>query len=91
LAEVEIRDHVLWFTNIRGDDALVDWLRSVPAGALVDLVVDGMQGGWRKMAEGAGGQPTPGLNPLTGKARAHWRRLQSRRGDFVSISLCDDA
>lgn len=88
-AEVQVRDHVIWVSHIRGDEALKAWLLTVPAGALVELELDGWRASWAKMADGKDGRPTPGFKPIGG-AEARWKELQSESGRWMSIRLCED-
>jgi hypothetical protein len=88
-AQVEVRDHVLWISHIRGDDELKAWLGSVPAGALVEFALDGWRASWRKMADGTDGRPTPGFKPV-GAAEGRWEALQRERGRWMAIELCQD-
>lgn len=88
-AEVQIRDHVLWAAHVRGDEALRAWLESVPAGAEVELVLDGWRATWRKMADGRDGRPTAGFKPI-GAAQRRWDGLQTDRGRWISIRLADE-
>ena len=88
-AEVQVRDHVIWISHIRGDEDLKTWLASVPAGALVELELDGWRCSWAKMADGKDGRPTPGLRPL-GAAENRWNGMQNERGRWMSIRLCED-
>jgi hypothetical protein len=82
---IEARDYVLWIKHLHGDAALRDELLALPAGAVVNLMVDGMAGTWVKMQDGRGGTPTPGLKAL-GSARDHWHGLfRARRGAVVEI------
>lgn len=78
--QVGVRDHVLWIRHIAGAAALKDWMEQIPAGASVRLVVDGVAGDWRKLADGKDGRPTPGFKPITEPGRSRWHDLQHRRG-----------
>jgi hypothetical protein len=86
MSKVEIRDHVIWPKHIHGNDVLKSKLLALKAGALVDLVVDGFRGTWKKMDDGTDGLPMPGIKPV-GKARDHWHELQTQRGELVTIKL----
>ena len=89
VGQVQVRDHVLWTSHISGDDEFKVWLNEVPAGALVDLEIDGWRASWRKMADGKDGRATPGFKPL-GWAETRWEQLQAERGRWLSIALCED-
>lgn len=87
MPEVTIRDVVMWTKHIHGDTALNAHLQRLSAGGDVELVVDGVRGHWRKMADGKDGRPTTGLTPQ-GRMQDFWRELYaSRRGQSVSIAL----
>ena len=58
----------------------------LPAGDLIELKVDGLQGMWKKMDDGKDARPTAGIKGL-GNAREHWHELQRKRGDLVSIEF----
>jgi len=81
---VEVRDYALWAKHIHGNDVLKERIIALPAGALIDLAVDGVRGKWKKMDDGADGRPTPGLKGI-GNAQQHWHSLQDRRGELVTI------
>ena len=85
MSVVEVRDYVLWPKHIHGNAPLRDELLALGAGALVKLVVDGVEGTWVKMDDGTTGAPTPGLKAL-GSAREHWHGLfRERRGAVVEV------
>ncbi|MFA4950030.1 hypothetical protein [Brevundimonas sp.] len=85
MAKVEVRDHAIWIKHIHGDESLVGKLTQMPAGTLIELIVDGIQGHWRKMDDGKDGRPTNGLRAL-GNAKDHWHAMQSDRGKLVDIN-----
>lgn len=87
--QVEVRDHVLWVAHIDGDAEVRSWLESMPAGAIVDLQVDGVAGVWRKLSDGSDGRPSAGFKPVNEPIRSHWHRLQSRRGVIVRLQIND--
>jgi predicted RNase H-like nuclease len=83
---IEIRDHVLWITHIRGNPALQNELLAMIAGSSVVLKVDGLVGRWVKMNDSKSGASTPGLKP-TGQVKDHWQMLfKDRRGATVEIN-----
>lgn len=87
MSEVMVRDVVMWTKHIHGNTKLRDELSRISAEREIELVVDGVMGHWRKMADGKDGRPTTGLTPQ-GRMQTLWRELySSRRGDSVSISL----
>ncbi len=89
--QVQVRDHALWISHITGADELARWLRTIPAGGDVDLIVDGVRGTWRKMADGKDGRPSQGLLPLHLPIKRHWHGLQEDRGRTVSIEVCSNS
>ncbi|WP_417463571.1 hypothetical protein [Kordiimonas sp.] len=84
MAHVEVRDHALWLKHIHGDENLKKELESLPAGDLIELVVDGVKGTWKKMSDGRDGRPTMGIRGIL-SAKAHWHALQEQRGQLVTI------
>ena len=81
---VEVRDHALWAKHIHGNSQLKDKILAMPEGDLIELVVDGWQGTWVKMADGKDGRPTPGIKGV-GTARQNWHGMTDRRGSVVPI------
>ncbi len=84
---VEVRDHVLWISHVAGDPLLREWLEAVPAGAVLDLNVDGVAGVWRRIADGTDGRSSPGFKPVSEPIRSHWHKLQTSRGTHVSFRV----
>ena len=84
MAKVEVRDHAIWIKHIHGDEGLTEKLNQMPAGTLIELTVDGVQGHWRKMDDGKDGRPTNGLRAI-GAAKDHWHGIQDQRGKLVDI------
>ena len=84
MAKVEVRDHAIWIKHIHGDDGFTGKLAQMPAGTLIELTVDGVQGFWRKMDDGKDGRPTNGLRAI-GPAKDHWHAMQDERGKLVDI------
>ncbi len=83
---VEIRDHAVWIKHIRKNEGLKTVLTNLPAGALIELRIDGYRGMWKKMEDGTDGRPTSGIKGI-GTARDHWHGLQEKRGELVSIEF----
>jgi hypothetical protein len=88
--QVQVRDHALWISHIAGADELARWLEAIPAGGDVDLIVDGVRGAWRKMADGKDGRSSQGLLPVLPNSKRHWHGLQQDRGRFVTIGVRSD-
>lgn len=89
-AETAVRDVVVWTKHVHGDRRLTDRLLRLRGGEDVELVVDGVRGIWKKMADGKDGRPTPGLRPV-GRMQQFWKELYaSRRGETVEIRLPSD-
>ena len=76
-----IRDDVIWAKHI-DDPEIVRRILALPPGAPMTLLVDRNPVRFRK----ADGRPTDGLRP-DDEFRDHWRSLQQRRGEEVSIEL----
>lgn len=94
MAQVEVRDHVLWIPHIHGNDHLKTRLTSLEPNQTVVLRVAGEEGVWRKMsAYRTSGNPTQGLSPV-GPMRSRWgaiyRKFKSQGGGLVEIELVSD-
>jgi hypothetical protein len=81
---VKIRDDSLWASHIEGDSVLRERIANLPAGAIIDLEVDGIVGNWEKAKIGKDGRPTVAIKPV-GPMREIWKRFQARRGEIVVI------
>ncbi len=89
MATVEVRDHVMWFKHIHDDAEVVKRLSALSAGQTVELVVDGVRGWWRRMADQPSGAPTPGLAPLS-QIKPFWQSLYGkRRGTIVKLEAAN--
>lgn len=91
MAQVEVRDHVIWTKHIHGSRELQMTLDRLPAEQTLILRVAGEVGTWRKMRRNATtGAGTPGLQPV-GPAASRWRTLyrEAKRagGALVDIEL----
>lgn len=84
MAYVKIRDDSVWASHIEGDNALRERILHLPAGASIDLEVDGIVGHWEKAKIGKDGRPTAAIKPV-GPMRDVWKRFQKRRGETVVI------
>ncbi len=81
---VEVRDHALWAKHIHNNERLKEKILSLPQREIIELIVDGWRGPWKKMDNGKDGRPTPGLKGI-GTTQKKWHELQDRRGSVVSI------
>jgi hypothetical protein len=81
---VEVRDHALWAKHIHGNERLKEKIIGLSQGDLIELVVDGWAGYWKKMDDGKDGRPTPGIKAL-GTAQKKWHELNDQRGSVVTI------
>ena len=81
---VEIRDHSIWLKHIYDAEDLQKYLLNLKEKSLIELEIDGVRGHWIKMSNGKDGRPTNGIKPI-GKTKSDWSKIQSRRGDIVSI------
>jgi len=79
-----IRDDILWAKQIQGDSELRERIAKLPAGATIDLEIDGIVGHWEKAKVGKDGRPTIALKPV-GPMREIWKRFQARRGEIVKV------
>ena len=86
-----VSDYVLWAKHIRGDPQLVDRVLALRSGEAIELVVDGILGTWVKMADGPGGNQTPGLKHID-RMKAVWGTyFRERKDSLVDVSLPEDA
>lgn len=85
-ATVEVRDSVIWIKHLHGSGAesLADLWGALSAGALVRLEVDGHEGIWEKMKNGADGRATPGIKPISG-AKTAWEATRASGKDLVEV------
>lgn len=81
---VKIGDDILWAKQIEGDRDLRDRIINLPAGATIDLEIDGIVGHWEKAKIGKDGRPTAAVKPV-GPMREIWKRIQARRGEIVQV------
>lgn len=81
---VEVRDHALWAKHIHGNEPLKEKILALPEKTVIELIVDGERGHWKKMDNGVDGRPTPGIKGI-GPARDSWHALQNERGKTVTI------
>jgi len=89
-AETAVKDVVVWTKHVHGDRRVTARLKSLKGGEDVELLVDGVRGLWRKMADGVDGRPTAGLRPV-GRMQQLWKELYaSRRGETVKLELPED-
>ena len=85
MAALTVNGVVLWTRNIHGDAHLREGLSQLPGGEEIELVVNGVRGHWRKMADGKDGRSTPGLAPR-GRMQAVWRELNKmHQGEEVLL------
>jgi hypothetical protein len=85
-----VSDYVLWAKHIRGDPRLVDRVLSMRPGETIQLVVDGIPGTWAKMADGPGGQSTPGLKPLDRMKTVWGTFFRDRKDAIVEVAAAED-
>jgi hypothetical protein len=81
---VKISDDMLWAKQIEGDSTLQTRIIQLPAGAMIDLEIDGVVGHWEKAKTGKDGRKTDAVKPI-GPMREIWKRFQARRGEIVAI------
>lgn len=91
MAMVTVNGSVMWTKHIHGDPALRERITHLPGGADIELAVDGVRGFWRKMATGADGRPTAGLQPR-GRTQQLWKALNAtRRGEEVPLLAAESS
>jgi hypothetical protein len=83
-----IRDNALWAKNVEEDPEIVRRILALPENAAITLIIEGEPVVFRKMRDGSDGRPTNGLRP-DAAFKPFWDRMQSRRGERVSVRLCD--
>lgn len=89
-AETAVKDVVVWTKHVHGDRRITARLQALKGGEDVELLVDGVRGIWRKMADGVDGRPTAGIRPV-GRMQQFWKELYaSRRGETVTLELPED-
>lgn len=87
MAQVQVRDRVIWIKHIHGQPKLASRLEALPAGSTVRLRVNGISGLWEKMRDGSNGAATPGLRPV-GDVQTFWTELfNKRRGELVDLTI----
>jgi hypothetical protein len=80
MAQVEVRDLLIWTKHIHGDAAQKARLDALSAGSSVRLSVAGHTGEWQKVKAAA-------LRPL-GDAKSHWgAQYESKRGKLVELNV----
>jgi hypothetical protein len=85
MGKVRINDDAIWLKHIEGDAGLGNRIRSMRAGDLVDLEVNGIVGRWQRMRDGRDGRPTFGIRPVA-EMREVWTRLRkTSTGELVSV------
>ena len=85
MAKVRISDDAIWLKHIEGDPRLEDRIRSMSAGDLLDLEVNGIVGRWQRMRDGTDGRPTYGLRPIA-EMRNVWARFRKEAtGRIVDV------
>lgn len=86
---VQVRDYALWSDDIHGDKALQQRIGEMREGETIELKVEGCLGTWRRLRNGAGGRPGPGLQ-AEGLAQSRWHELRNeRRSGLATIEVCD--
>lgn len=83
-----IRDNALWAKNVEGDAEIARRILALPQNAAITLLIEDEPVVFRKMRDGSDGRPTNGLRPDSA-FKPFWDRMQSRRGERVSVRLSD--
>lgn len=86
--QIEIRDDVIWFKQLRSEPALYNRLSALRDDEQIVLKVDNIEGRWARMRTGRDGRPTHGIKPVGAMATV-WTRLQARRGELVRLEMPD--
>jgi hypothetical protein len=84
MAYVAIRDDTLWASHIEGGAALRERIKSLSAGEVIELEVDGIVGAWEKTRVGKDGRAQQSIKPI-GNMKNVWKQFQARRGEVVKI------
>jgi len=84
MATMILRDEVLRARHIEGDPELARAIRSLSPDEPIVLRIEGQPMRFRKVRDGATGQPTDAISPDDPEA-ATWRHLQTRRGATITV------
>ncbi|MEO8686142.1 MAG: hypothetical protein ABI414_15040, partial [Devosia sp.] len=84
MATVKINDDAIWVKHIEGSETLRDRIRSLRAGDVVELEVDGIVGKWERMRDGRDGRPTLGIKPIS-HMKDVWAKLREHSGRIVEL------
>jgi hypothetical protein len=84
MAYVTIRDDTVWASHIEGGVALRNRIKSLAAGEIIELEVDGIVGAWEKTRVGKDGRQQQSVKPI-GNMKTVWKQFQARRGEVVQI------
>lgn len=86
--QIEIRDDVIWFRQLRAEPALISRLSALKDNEKIVLRIDNIEARWARMRTGRDGRPTHGIKPVGAMATV-WSRLQARRGELVELEVPD--
>ncbi len=84
MATVRINDDAVWVKSVEGSPELQTRIKSLKAGEVLDLEVDGIVGKWERMRDGRDGRPTFGIRPI-GEMRQVWARLRKASRTTVPV------
>ena len=85
MAKVRINDDAIWLKHVEGDPRLGQRIRSMAAGDVLDLEVNGVVGRWERMRDGKDGRPTFGIRPVA-EMKDVWARFRrSATGSIVDV------
>lgn len=85
MATVRISDDAIWVKHIEGSERLAQRIRTLSAGDVVELEVDGIVGRWQRMSDGRDGRPTLGIKPIS-HMKEVWARLRTQHtGRIVEV------
>ena len=90
MANVTVRDRMIWTNHIRGDAQLVERIEKLKPTETMELVVERrVRGVWERCV--GEGHPVA-IRPVDSAAKAHWKTLfDERRGDQVDVRAADTA
>jgi hypothetical protein len=88
MAQFLNNDNSIWLKNFDADPNTLAVLHQLPQGTRLKVIIEGVVCELEKMKDGRDGRPTQGLKAV-GKSVGFLNGLQSRRGEYLDISIAD--
>ena len=90
MAQVEVRDRMIWTKHVHDDEGLRTRLEKTAAEQTVRLTVNGVAGTWRKVKDDPTRGPVGAFNPLDEASKRLWSDLfERRRGELVPLAWAE--